>query len=147
VTQPHAQQLFSALIVSAEQPMAENIQACFVQFATFSTLDICRNGVAGLQAIASQLPDLMLIVAPLPDRQLSHVIKEAKRKHGKMRMIVIADWAEFAGFSRAKHKGADGFISARLLSKELPSVLAQYPHLLAEWGTRFSPWKTGYGMA
>jgi len=147
VNKPQAQQLVKVLIISMGMALSENIIECLGQFEAFAVLDICRNGVTGLKAIASQLPELVFVVAPLPDRMLGHVIKEAKRKHPGMRMILVANWTEFAGFARANQKGADGFISARLLSRELPLVLAQYPHLAATWGRRFSPWKAGYGMA
>jgi DNA-binding NarL/FixJ family response regulator len=147
VTKPQAERLVKVLIISTSMALAENILECLGQFEAFTVLEICRNGVTGLKAIASQLPELVFIVAPLPDRMLGHVIKEAKKKHPGMRMVLVADWTEFAGFARANQKGADGFISARLLSRELPLVLAQYPQLAATWGKCFSPWKAGYGMA
>lgn len=147
VTEHQAQQLFRVLIIGTGMPLAGAIAACLGPFDEFSVLAICPNGVTGLKAIAAELPDLVFITAPLPDRMLGHVIKEAKKKHPRMRLILVADWAEYAGFARANQKGADGFISARLLGRELPLVLAQYPGLAATWGTRFSPWKAGYGMA
>ena len=115
-----AQQLVKVLIISMGMASAESIRECLGRFEAFAVLDICRNGVTGLKAISSQLPELVFIVAPLPDRMLGHVIKEAKRKHPGMRMIIVAGWTEFAGFARANQKGADGFISARLLSREYP---------------------------
>jgi len=144
---PEIQLPLKVLIISAGISIGENISECLRERATFSVLATCRNAVTGLQAIATQLPDLVFIVAPLPDRMVSHVIKEARKKHPRGRVILVADWPEFAGFARARQKCADGFISARLLSRELPLILAQYPQLAADWGTRFSPWKAGYGMA
>jgi DNA-binding NarL/FixJ family response regulator len=138
---------FRTLIISSDTAMRQSIHGCLQTFKDFSLLADCCNGMTGLKAIANLQPDLVFVVAPLPDRVLGHLIKDAKRKHPAIRIVVVANWTEFAGFARANHKGADGFVSERLLSRELPLILAQYPQLAATWGTRFSPWKTGYGMA
>lgn len=92
-------------------------------------------------------PALAFVVAPLPDRIVSHVIQEVRQLSPSSRIIIVADWTELAGFARAQQKGADGFISARLLSAELPLLLARYPEFSRNWGRQFSPWKAGYGMA
>jgi DNA-binding NarL/FixJ family response regulator len=141
------QPLFRTVIISSDRAMSENIRGCLQTFENFSLLADCGNGMTGAKAIASLLPDLVFVVAPLPDRVLGHLIKDTKRKYPAIRIVVVANWTEFAGFARANHKGADGFVSTRLLIQELPLILAQYPQLAETWGARFSPWKTGYGMA
>ena len=147
MNQEQVQQSFKALIISAGATVAEDIQACLAEFPAFAAPTVCSSGVSGLQVIAAERPDLVLVVAPPPDRMLSHVIKEARKRHAGVRVVVVANWTEFAGAARASHKRADGFISTRLLHRELPLVLAQFPVLAAHWGDRFSPWKGGYGMA
>lgn len=136
-----------ALIVSSRPTKAGKIAACLASCRLFQTVAHCESGVAFLKHLVINSPDLVFIVAPLPDRVISHVIREAKQQCPTTRIIIVADWTELAGFARAQHKGADGFISSRLLSAELPLVMDRYPELVKNWGRQFSPWKAGYGMA
>lgn len=94
--------------------LAENILECLGKFEALTVLDICCNGVTGLKAIATQLPELEFNVAPLADRIQWYVIKETKSQPHGTRMIPVADWTEFT----APPKGPDGFISARPLTRE-----------------------------
>lgn len=135
------------MIVSSRPHKATKIGTCLTQSHLFQTVDICGGGASFLKLLPERLPELVFLVAPLPDRVASHVIREAKQLNPTSRIIIVADWTELAGFARAQQKGADGFISARLLSAELPLVLARYPEFAANWGRQFSPWKAGYGMA
>lgn len=137
----------TALIVSSRPTKAAKIALCVTQSRIFQSVQICDNGVELLRMLPGSMVDLAFVVAPLPDRTVSHVIREARQLSPTTRIIIIADWTEFAGFARAHQKGADGFISVRLLSAELPLVLERYPELAKNWGRQFSPWKAGYGMA
>lgn len=140
----HAQ---NVLIVSSRSHKAAKIAANLAQCKLFFSVQICGNGVEFLKTLPGTAPELVFIVAPLPDRIVSHVIREAKQLSPSTRIIIVADWTELAGFARAQQKGADGFISARLLSVELPFVLERYPEFSQNWGKQFSPWKARYGMA
>jgi DNA-binding NarL/FixJ family response regulator len=147
MNQEQVQQSFKALIISAGATVTTDILACLADFPTFAGPTVSSNAVTGLQAIAAERPDLVLVVAPLPDRMLRHVLAEARKRHAGIRIVVVANWTEFAGHARASQKRADGFISTRLLHRELPLVLAQFPLLAEHWGARFSPWKVSHGLA
>lgn len=137
----------NSIVVSSRSTKAAKIAACLTQSHSFKSIEICSSGISFLKLLPERLPEVVFLVAPLPDRVASHVIREAKQISPATRIIIVADWTELAGFARAQQKGADGFISARLLSAELPLVLARYPEFAANWGRQFSPWKAGYGMA
>lgn len=137
----------NVVVVSSRPTKAAKITASLAHCKTFLSIQNCGSGVAFLKILSGTAPELVFIVAPLPDRIVSHVIREARQLSPSSRIIIVADWTEFAGFARAQQKGADGFISTRLLSAELPLVLERYPDLAKTWGRQFSPWKAGYGMA
>jgi DNA-binding response OmpR family regulator len=92
-------------------------------------------------------PDLVLLHSPLPDKTAQVFIHKAKAICAAVRIIVISDRPEMTGYVMAQRKGADGYISCRLLRTELPLVLGRYHELAPQWGHRFSPWKEHYGMA
>jgi len=135
------------LVISMGTAMSRKILDCIARFEAFTPQGSCTNATTGLEMIAAGHPELVFVVAPLPNRALAHLIKTAKQAQPAIRIVIVADWTEFTGFARASQKGADGFISARFLPMELPLFLGQYPQLAATWGQRFSPWKAGYGMA
>lgn len=136
-----------ALVVSSRPTKAGKIVASLASSRLFQAVEHCESGVAFLKYLSANSPDLVFIVAPLPDRVISHVIREAKQQCPTTRIIIVAEWTELAGFARAQQQGADGFISTRLLSAELPLVMDQYHELVKNWGRQFSPWKAGYGLA
>ncbi|MBK7416734.1 MAG: hypothetical protein IPJ38_18145 [Dechloromonas sp.] len=75
-----AQQIFGVVIISSGLSISADIVGCLSKQEAFSVLDICRNAVTGLKTITSRRPDLVFIVAPLPDRMVTYVIKEAKKE-------------------------------------------------------------------
>lgn len=136
-----------AVVVSSRPTKAAKITASLTHCKTFLSVQNFGSGMEFLRMLPGTAPTLAFVVAPLPDRIVSHVIQEVRQLSPSTRIIIVADWTELAGFARAQQKGADGFISARLLSAELPLLLARYPEFSRNWGRQFSPWKAGYGMA
>lgn len=107
----------------------------------------CHLGQEGTRLLTQHRPNLILLHAPLPDKPAQVFIHKTKAICADARIILITDRPEMSGFVMAQRKGADGYISCRLLHLELPLVLGRYHELAPQWGHRFSPWKEHYGMA
>lgn len=113
----------------------------------FNLVAECHQGLEGTRLLSLRHPELVLLNSPLPDKSAETFIKKARTLLPSARIILVSGRSEMHGFAMAHRKGADGYISSRLLGRELPLVLARYHELLPEWGRRFSPWKEQYGMA
>lgn len=135
------------LLVCGVPDIREVAHSAVAANAGFELVAECSLGREGAELVGRLHPDLILLYAPLPDKSPQDFIEEVRALGDSSRIILISTRPEMIGYGMARRDGADGYISGRLLDRELPLVLAHYHDLSPQWGQRFSPWKEGYGLA
>lgn len=139
--------LCRVLLVSDTPEVNHIVRETLGRYRQFDLVAECHQGQDGTRLIPVHHPDLVLLHSPLPDKTPQVFIHKAKALSATLRIILISGRSEMNGYVLAQRKGADGYISRRLLQSELPLVLGRYHELAPQWGQRFSPWKEHYGMA
>lgn len=114
----------TTVLVADDQVLVRaGVQALVAQLPGFRCIGAVEDGAHCLQALAGHEPDVLLLDLQMPGADGLAVAEAVRRRHPRVRVVILTSRADAGMARRALAQGAAGFVSKDFVLDELALAL------------------------